>query len=73
MALDGRGPLCWDRGQLVTELVTASRRSLSFSLFDYFVEISLDQLGDGIAEIIPFRSGERYFRMIDSIKLDHLM
>jgi hypothetical protein len=62
--MDGRAAYLWEHGDYLTGAVDEHGRSNFYSLNSYFVEVELFDMGEDIAAVIPFTTGERYERMV---------
>jgi len=67
-----RAAYLWQHGEYVTGIVDHQGRSNFYALNGYFVEVELFDEGDAIAAVIPFNTGDRYERMVNSVDLSRL-
>jgi len=70
--MDARAAYLWQHGDYLTGIVDKQGRSNFYALNGYFVEVELFDEGEAIAAVIPFKSGDRYERMIQGINLGRL-
>lgn len=70
--MDGRAAYLWQHGEYLTGAVDEQGRSNFYTLGEFFVEVELFDMGDAIAAVIPFTTGDRYERMVRHIHLDRL-
>jgi len=70
--MDARAAYLWQHGDYLTGIVDQQGRSNFYALNGYFVEVELFDEGEAIAAVIPFKSGDRYERMIQGINLGRL-
>lgn len=70
--MDARAAYLWQHGEYLTGIIDQQGRSNFYALNGYFVEVELFDEGEAIAAVIPFKSGDRYERMIQGIDLTRL-
>lgn len=70
--MDARAAYLWQHGDYITGIIDAEGRSNFYALHGYFVEVALFDEGDAIAAVIPFKTGDRYERMIRGVDLSRL-
>jgi hypothetical protein len=70
--MDARAAYLWQHGDYLTGIIDQQGRSNFYALNGYFVEVELFDEGEAIAAVIPFKTGDRYERMIRGVDLTRL-
>ena len=69
LALDDRATILWEQGDLLAASTHSGGRSAFYSLFDFFVEVTIDDSSNRITSVAPFKVGDRYDRLVQALAM----
>lgn len=67
--VNARGTYLWEHGTFITNSADEIGLSAFYQLHDFYVDVMFDLEFNTIISVTPFKEGERYERMVDTIRL----
>ena len=71
--IDDKATLLWEDGEFVISAVSPENTVSLYSLYGYFVEVTVDKASTKITDIVPFTKGAALEKYLDKINIDALL